>query len=299
MSRTRGLRMLVLDLDGTVVGDGERISPGVRKALADARAAGLVVVIATGRRWRRTRSVIEVLGGSLASVCQGGALTKNEHGETLAARTFPAELADRLAGIFARHGQTFIGQRDDADGQGDFVVDQSIAWNEFTARYVERNRQWAWVTAELRSTPRDDLLCVAAFGDAAPLYAAKRDIDAELPGQAESVVMTGFDGAPFCLQVVRSRATKWEGLLPLLGLAGVAPHEVCAVGDELNDLSMIRAAGFGVAMGNATRALAEAADFVTTPIHEDGVARVVERILSERGDRGERDERGRRGREPE
>ncbi|MDJ0788205.1 MAG: HAD-IIB family hydrolase [Myxococcota bacterium] len=279
---TRHVRMLVLDLDGTIVGDGEHISPGVRSALAEARREGLSVVIATGRRWRRTRSVIESLGGELPAVCQGGALTKDARGETLAAQTFPAEVCAGLTEIFARHGQTFIGQRDDADGGGDFVVDRALTWNPWTTRYVERNRAFASVQLELRGQGRPDILTAAAFGEAGPLYAAKRDIDAELSGQAEAVVMSGFDGAPFCLQVVRARATKWEGLAPLLQAAGVAPHEVCAVGDEVNDLSMIRGAGLGVAMGNATPPVAEAADFVTGSIEEDGVAHLVSRILEGR-----------------
>ena len=82
----------------------------------------------------------------------------------------------------------------------------------------------------------------------------------------------------FC-EILRADASKWAALLHLAELWGVEPDEICAVGDDANDIPMIRHAGLGVAMGHAHPDVLTAADLVTGRHDEDGVAMLVDEIL--------------------
>ena len=76
--------------------------------------------------------------------------------------------------------------------------------------------------------------------------------------------------------------TKWSGVAGVAAAAGIAAAEVCAVGDDVNDLPMIRAAGLGVAMGNAVDEVKDAADVVVADHDHGGIAEVVGMILGDR-----------------
>jgi len=81
------------------------------------------------------------------------------------------------------------------------------------------------------------------------------------------------------LEFQSGTASKWSALRALLDSQGIAPDEVAAVGDDENDISMLQAAGLGVAMGNAARLVKQAADVVTASNDDDGVVRVIEELL--------------------
>jgi hydroxymethylpyrimidine pyrophosphatase-like HAD family hydrolase len=80
-------------------------------------------------------------------------------------------------------------------------------------------------------------------------------------------------------EIVRADASKWTAVLNLAELWGVEPDEICAVGDDANDIPMIRNAGLGVAMGHAHPDVQSVADHVTGGHDEDGVAMLVNEIL--------------------
>jgi hydroxymethylpyrimidine pyrophosphatase-like HAD family hydrolase len=80
-------------------------------------------------------------------------------------------------------------------------------------------------------------------------------------------------------EVLRRDASKWSAILHLAELWGVDPTEICAVGDDMNDVPMIRGAGLGIAMGHAPAAVQAAADHVTADHDNEGVALVVDEIL--------------------
>ncbi len=273
--------MLALDVDGTLVAGEDDVPPRVRDALHRAHGEGLHVVIATGRRWRRTRSVVAVLGLPAPAVCLGGAIVKDERGQTLHTEGYTPEAFRAVAQIVRSHGQTVIIQRDEGQGGGDFAIDQSSAWGGPTQRYFERNRAFAEIAPRLCEQRREDALGVIAFGQREPLDAAAAEIEARYPGAYHPHVMDARMEGAFCLQVCTARANKWGALQPVAARAGVPSAAICAVGDDVNDLTMIRGAGYGVAMGNATPEVRRAADWVTAPQHEDGLVHVVDRVLGQ------------------
>ena len=87
-------------------------------------------------------------------------------------------------------------------------------------------------------------------------------------------------------EILRHDANKWTAILHLARLWGIEPGAICAVGDDVNDIPMIKNAGLGVAMGHARLEVRGAADLVTGDHDEDGVAMLVDDVLLGEGTRG-------------
>jgi Cof subfamily protein (haloacid dehalogenase superfamily) len=278
------IRLLALDLDGTLVHGESGIRSLTHRALLRAHRSGVAIAIATGRRYRRTRGVAERLGLPVPVVCLGGALVKEGSGRTVHADAFAPDDFRAVAECVRLHGQTAVAQLEADDGEPDFAIDGSVAWNGFSRRYWERNREHAVWSRRLADERRDDVLVVGTFGPLAELETLAAAIERAWPGRYAVVVTplppgTSGPGGHYC-EVVPACVSKWSGLRQLARHAGIPDDAICAVGDERNDLAMIRGAALGVAMGNAPPEVRAAADFVTGRFDEDGLVTVVERILA-------------------
>lgn len=272
--------MLALDVDGTLAARGNEVTPATRAALREVRAAGVEVVIATGRRYRTTRRVIESLGFPVRAVCLGGALAKGLEGETLHTMPYSPTSLERVLRCFGDSELPVVAQLDVRDPGGpDFVLDASVTWNEGTFRYHEANREFAGRSSSLLKDDREDVLVVGSFGENQALREVEQELERRHPGEFfPTTVPSMVDDGWYC-EVMGAHVSKWVGIGALAEAAWISPAAVCAVGDQLNDLPMIRGAGVGVAMGNAHEDVKEAADWVTGRNDEDGLVEVVHRIL--------------------
>jgi hydroxymethylpyrimidine pyrophosphatase-like HAD family hydrolase len=111
------------------------------------------------------------------------------------------------------------------------------------------------------------------------MQAVERAVHDRVPGLVQTFVQRSPRYAGTMCEVLRHDANKWTALLQIAELWGVAPDEICAVGDDVNDLPMLRGAGLGVAMGHADLKIREAADHVTGSDDEDGVAMLIDNLI--------------------
>ena len=283
----KDVRLLALDVDGTLVRQGDEITPRTLEALARAHRAGIRVALATGRRWRRARTVARTLELPVPVVCLGGALVKEEAGRTVERSPFVPELLASVVAALHAAGSSAIAHLEGGEESGpDFVVEHRRAWNGWTSRYVARNQAWTAWSRDLAGEARDDVLVVGAFGPRAELEGAAAALAGAAFAPRVNVTLTPLptDGGPagFYLEVQPSQVSKWHGLRRLAAHLGVAEAAICAVGDERNDLSMLRAAGLGVAMGNAPVEVKAAARLVIGRHDEDALADLVDRLLAAR-----------------
>lgn len=280
------IRMIALDIDGTLAVRGDEILPRTRRALHRAAAAGVEVVIATGRRYRTTRRVAAALGLDVHCVSLGGALVKDPAAATLHRVAFAPEVVAALVRVLRRSGHSAIVQRDSADAGADFLIDGKLPWNGWTSSYMAANQAFAEWRRDLAADRRDDALVVGAYGTKTALERAAAEARAGLETPLSTVVtpLPGGVGAPggHYLEVAHADACKWQGLQFLARHLGMDAAEVCTVGDQVNDLTMIAGAGLGVAMGNAHPSVQQAADWVTAANDADGIVDVVERVLAGR-----------------
>ena len=270
------IRLIALDLDGTLLTTGKTISPADRAAVEAAIERGVLVVPVTGRPAQGVPQEVLDLPGVRYVVSSNGATIRDiVTGETLLETHLEAEAALEVlaaSGHFTMIREAFragVGYLSKAD------YDTLCARYEGAMlAYLLDTRQVLPGTVEdfLREDPRpiEELFFLT---DSEETKLDLQNTLSALPG-------IGFaDPFPPDLEVMAGGIDKGEGLRFLLDRLGIAPAETMAVGDGGSDLPMLRMAGVGVAMGNSIDSVKDGADWVTGTCDENGVAAAIEKYV--------------------
>jgi Cof subfamily protein (haloacid dehalogenase superfamily) len=290
-----GIRLVALDLDGTLLDSRGELTARNRAAIASARARGVSVAVVTGRRFRDARPLALELGLDVPVIAHNGALTKHARTlETVAAMLMPAEAARAVVRFGREHGADAL-VSDDHLGEGVLVYDHISEDNTALAKYIVWSRRVVGTEAAdaIRRVPSleeyldHDPLHIAFSGGCAAMERLGEFLESAL-GSAVKLLLTLYPKMDFALlDVLHPAVSKGAGLAAVAAEQGVTREEVLAVGDNLNDLEMLEYAGTGVLMGNAERSLHERGDFFTTATNdEDGVAEAIERFVLRTDERG-------------
>ena len=269
------IKMILLDLDGTLLNSDKTVSAANYAALERAAAMGVHIVPATGRFYEGMPEVVRNLPFVRYAVSVNGAEIydarekKVLHKEELEPEEAVAiyEYLSRLPALCDAY----------VDGWGYMARSHYQRIDEFTAvPYVVK------MLKELR-TPVDDMKAFLTQHKTQKVMAFFNDMDRRavelervktlFPNTAVSSSVANN------IEVNAQKATKGGALLNLCQVLGVDVKDTMAFGDGSNDLEMIRNAGIGVAMGNAYPGLKEAADYVTLTCDEDGVAHAIEKFV--------------------
>lgn len=262
-------RLLVADIDGTLVTSDREITTRVKDAVRQAQAKGVRVCLATGRIWPSAQPYFKALGADPPAILYNGGMIYD----------FITDKIIRRVPLAHEHARAVLEiLREFPHVQPHLYVDDKV----FTGRVNE-------ITKEYR---RKDSLHVEEVGD----------LIAFLPPEPMKILIIGprthlttvfqkVAALPLRINAVFSEETYLE-ILPYGSSKGAALVEVAkvleipleatiAVGDNLNDLEMIQAAGLGVAMGNAMPQLQAQANYVTSTNDEEGLAEVIQRFILE------------------
>ena len=159
----RRIKLLALDVDGTLASEGNQVTLATRKAVHQVLQTGIVVALCTGRRFRNASYIFKSLGKSLYSVCLGGSIVKDPNGNTLQAMNYSGKDFAKVAGTVQASGQTVVAQ---CDRPGiDFFIDGSRSWNLETSRYYEMNHSFAHWSSNITEEVTLDVLAIGSFGD--------------------------------------------------------------------------------------------------------------------------------------
>lgn len=267
-------RLLALDMDGTALNTNKEITPKTAAAIRAALAAGYEVLFCTGRNLVEMRKELALFPEMRYAVCCSGAVVKDlKTGEALSMTTLDYDLAKRVIQAAAGmdvHIVYFIGDELYADrtvrGRMDYyncqcfhdLYESCATWMEDPASMLER-------------MPKNIRKINLFFHDAEE-YRRMGELLDEMGVNHPS-------GIPLNYEISPGGVSKAAGLEVLCRHLGLSMEQVIACGDEGNDLSMIQAAGLGVAMGNASSSIKAAADMIVADCDHDGVAEVIETYL--------------------
>ena len=266
------IKLLALDLDGTIFSDNLIISERTRGAIEAAKEMGVLVTIATGRMFTSARKIAVELGIKAPLICYQGAMVRHsDSGEMLFHRTIPRRLAHEI-----------ISAAQERNLHLNVYLDDRLYVAQLTAHAIF----YSQINYGLELTEVDDLHAwLDAQGNNNP---TKMVI--VTPAEETDAVLSEFTGLyGDLLQVTKShpRFTEFTHIECSKGVAlaflaehlGVTREEVMAIGDGHNDLDMLRWAGYGLAMPTAPQMVLDIAHSVCLPIDEDGAAEAIERLI--------------------
>jgi Cof subfamily protein (haloacid dehalogenase superfamily) len=276
-------RLLAIDLDGTLLTPVGHVSPRTRQAVHRALAAGLRVCFATGRNLTESHAVLQEVGHFDEAVFAGGALViDTSTNTTLRSTTMAPALARDVCAFLESHGHAVLALQDTAAAGVDYVLpdhrpDRPL--NPATVNWLKITRSKNRCVPSLGDYDHQHTIRVGIVAD--PRQAQETKALLESAFQSRIVTHTLFVSA-YGMEVVEvfdPAVNKWHGVRFVAARQGIEPGDVIAIGDDVNDLAMIKSAGLGVAMGNAHPRAAAAARLQIGPNTHDGLAVFIEKLI--------------------
>lgn len=273
------IKLLALDLDGTLLNEKKEITPRTWAALERARSQGVLVVPVTGRPAQGLPQVVRTMPGLRYVVSSNGVTIRDiVTGETLLEKHLSADtcllVLDKCAHVpmirqAFRNGVGYLSQADYNTLRDRYAGTSMLQYHLDTRQVVPGT------VAEFLAADRQPVEELFFLTDSPQEKADLRALLTGLPG-------IGFaDPFPNDLEVIAGDIDKGEALRYLLQRLDISPAQVLAMGDGGSDLPLLQAAGIGVAMANATEAVKAGADYVTASCDEDGVALAIEKFVLE------------------
>jgi Cof subfamily protein (haloacid dehalogenase superfamily) len=278
-------RLIAIDVDGTLVNTEGKLPDENRVALHRAHEAGFKICLCTGRTVSEARPVIDELGldSDVGIFVFGAIVSELPSGRTLVRSTISPDVADRLVTFFLDHDLPVLALYDVTEAGLDYRYLLAERASPGAAEGLERWRQMAPARlVHVRQWERWDhqpvRIGVVVDPDQAPnLRASLRAAFTE-----DEMICNSIFAPNYGLHVVECFAphvSKWHGIMQVLDQLGIQGHQVAAIGDDVNDLEMIRHAGLGIAMGNAIDAVKQAADRHVPSNNDHGVAVAIDQLL--------------------
>lgn len=269
------IKMIGLDCDGTLLNDNKELTDYSRKVLERAIEQGIVIVVATGRPLTGIpKQVLAMEGVRYALTSNGARIVDMQENKVISECTMPTKTARELLQMFSAYDtykEVFIDGQGYADREDLERVDEYVD-TESMARYVRECRKPVENIAKLL---QDDGIRVdkvhVMFRNQEERMKAFDEV-----GKVEGITTTCAISNN--IEVNMLGVNKGEGLLRLGKLLGIERDEIMACGDGMNDLEMLKAVGFGVAVENAMEEVKKAADYVTDTNENNGVAKAIEKF---------------------
>jgi Cof subfamily protein (haloacid dehalogenase superfamily) len=284
------IRLLAIDIDGTLLDSRGRVPDAHRSALSEAIQHGVEVALVTGRSFHFTRPVVEQLALPVTLIVNNGAVVKDADGVTRLRHLLDREVALRVLEETRAYEDSVAIVFDRPPGDERPIVFERMDWTHPNRRgYFEKNQQFIAASAgPLRDVLLEDPIQVMFNGPVAPMRALVESLRTSPGADRFAVAVTEYEHRDFSLVDVNGTGcSKGAALARWTEQRGITSGEVLAAGDNLNDVEMLTFAGTAVVMGNASRALLEVAGpgWHRTASNDDGglAAAVREHVLSGAG----------------
>jgi Cof subfamily protein (haloacid dehalogenase superfamily) len=273
------IRLLAVDLDGTLLDSKWQLSPTNIEALSRAHSREVAIAFVTGRRYTFTRPLIEALGFPYYAITNAGASTRSSLGKPL----FRHPLVPGVSREFLRFTRairpwTFL--IFDVSGPREVLCESPHVSNPHVARYLGLNEKFLSHVDNLERFPEEPLLQIVLMGHIEEMRHAAALIET-FPGRdGLTVLRTEYPNRDFALlDVIGKDVNKGRAVEELSASIGVMREEVMAIGDNHNDLDMLTYAGYPVVMENAPDELKRPGWEVTATNDANGVASAIERFI--------------------
>jgi len=234
-------KLIALDMDGTLLNNQQEISEENRAAIAKAQEQGVHVVLSTGRSLLTCREYAQSLQLSSYLITVNGSEIWDESGQLVERKLIDASHIEKMWNLTQDHKLNF------------WAVTTDKVWRD---EFPEDIASQEWLK----------------FGYDIPDDALREEVLKQIAGISDFEIS---NSSLTNLEINALGINKAKGIMTVCDRLGISMDEVLAMGDSLNDMAMIEAAGCGIAMGNAQEAVKEAADWVTDTNVNNGVAKAI------------------------
>jgi Cof subfamily protein (haloacid dehalogenase superfamily) len=255
------------DFDRTLVGRDSLLRPRTRAAIARSQAAGIPVIVATGRMFRSVRPYLEEARIAEPVVCyQGAAVVDPASGTFLLHEPIPIETAREAIELLAALGHP-----------PNCYVDDRL--------YVEKQTEYSRMYAEFQHLPVEEVGNLAEWLERPPTKLVAVAEPEDLPAVRATLAAAFADrlylttSLPYLLELGNPSVSKGTGLAFVADRLGLSLDRIVSFGDGENDIELIAEAGFGIAVEDANPLLLERADWVCPSADVEGVAKVIDAYL--------------------
>lgn len=266
------IKLIAIDVDGTLINSKERINPRDKKAIMMAKEEGVHICIATGRPYKGIVKYLKELNimdtDNFSITNNGSYIQRNSDGELV----FENSLSKDDIGVILDHLSGYESLEPCVINDDEFTcMTKPTRPRIFTdSAYIEM----PILPGDFSSLKDDDSFAkVLGYGDEEVLQRWIKNNPKGIPGFS-SVLAT-----PDCYEVMPLGISKGSGLKNLAEKFGYKPSEVMCFGDELNDKEMFEFAGLSIAMGNANREIKKIADYITSSCEEDGIYHAIKNLV--------------------
>jgi Cof subfamily protein (haloacid dehalogenase superfamily) len=279
---TKRIRLLAIDIDGTLLDPNFEISAQNLTALRRAHEGGIEIILVTGRRHAFAFPIAERLGfyDKLWLISSNGAITRSFTGETFHRDLLPAETARRLA----REMRSFRGNlvvTFDQETKGALVLEHTRELTGSIQRWLKNNMEFIDFVIPIEDALTHDPVQAMFCGGVERMQQAQTALLASDLKPDVTVLKTEYPHRDLCIMDVLNRdCSKGHALKRWAEFRGLEAAEVMAIGDNYNDVEMLEFAGVPVVMGNASDELKQNGWHVTLSNSENGVAAAVEKFVT-------------------
>ncbi len=276
------IRLLAIDIDGTLLSSKFQISQANLDALRRAHEAGIEVVLVTGRRHAFALPIADQLGFDLWLIGSNGAVTKSRAGELFHRDLLPLDTARRICHSMKEfRGNTVI--TFDKEGKGAIVLEHMDELNLSIQRWLEKNMEYIEFVLPLENALTTDPVQAMFCGTVERMRDAVQALAASGLAERITVLRTEYPVRDLCIvDVLNQGCSKGHALERWARNRGLQRNQVMAIGDNYNDVEMLEFAGLPVIMGNASEELKGRGWTVTSSNDESGVAAAIDQVLGAR-----------------
>lgn len=293
------IKLINIDIDGTIVNSEGVVTDYTKEVLKKAKEKGVEIVLTSGRPIKSTQSIAEELGIDNYIICGNGAIlydVKKE--EVLFGGFLSREKVMEIANLCASNSiyynvytdqdilteeltyNVLFYHRENAFKMDDKKTNINIVEN--IPKYIEENN----IDHFLKITVCDSSEMV--FNNIMKRLREIEDIEVlDVGYMSRKVIKYGTDFVNidyYYTEISKSDINKWHAVEKLMKVLDIKTDEVMAIGDNVNDMEMIEHAGIGVAMDNSGDKIKEVADYVTDDNDNDGVAKIIEKLVLNEGE---------------
>ena len=262
------IKMIALDIDGTIMDGNFNISEKVKKTVKKAIDAGIYVVLATGRMYSATVPIAKDLGIITPLITyQGGMIKEFFHSdETLLHYTISTDLSKEIIGELRNYNAHINVYLNDEL----FIEDES----HILVEYAQKRHVIYHKIEDFQKVIGLNPTKILCIGENASYTTEIKD---SLKSKyAQNLYIT--KSTPLYCEIVNNCASKGKAILFLAEKWGISPSDIMVIGDQDNDREMLQVAGLPVAMGNGTSGLKEIAKYITDTVDNDGAALAIEKF---------------------